>query len=177
MATVEPTNPANSIDSHPGELWSIGHSNHPIERFLALLRQHAIATLADVRTAPYSRYSPQFNRDELALSLRDAGIAYVFLGRELGGKPEDSALRGPDGLPDYDAIEATPLYQDGLARLTSLARDRRVAFMCSEGDPAHCHREKLVARGLRRHGWAVHHILPDGAIQATEQRSLWEQGA
>lgn len=166
------------IDRDPGHLWSIGHSNHPIERFLALLRQHAISTLADVRTAPYSRYSPQFNRDELALSLRDAGIAYVFLGRELGGKPEDPALRGPDGLPDYDAIEATPLYQDGLARLTGLARDhRRVAFMCSEGDPAHCHREKLVARGLRRHGWTVHHILPDGAIQATEQRSLWEMGA
>ncbi len=64
MATPDPANP---IDANPGELWSIGHSNHPIERFLTLLRQHAIAMLADVRTAPYSRYSPQFNRDELAL--------------------------------------------------------------------------------------------------------------
>jgi uncharacterized protein DUF488 len=70
MATVDSTQPIDSIDTDPGELWSIGHSNHSIERFLALLRQHEIATLADVRTAPYSRYSPQFNRDELALSIR-----------------------------------------------------------------------------------------------------------
>ena len=75
MATVDPADPIDANpDVNPGELWSIGHSNHPIERFLALLRQHAIATLADVRTAPYSRYSPQFNRDELAHIQADAFI-------------------------------------------------------------------------------------------------------
>jgi uncharacterized protein (DUF488 family) len=155
------------------ELWSIGHSNHEIGRFIALLRGHGIATLADVRTAPFSRYSPQFNRDALAQSLAAAGITYVFLGRELGGKPEASSLRGPSGLPDYDAIAATALYRAGLARLMAQGRAQRTAFMCSEGDPAHCHREKLVARSLRAEGWRVRHILADGTIQAEVQATLW----
>jgi uncharacterized protein (DUF488 family) len=156
-----------------GTLWSIGHSNVPVERFIALLADHQIALVADVRTAPYSRHWPQFNREELARSLKAAGIGYVFLGRELGGKPEDSGLRGPRGLPDYDAIAATPIYQDGLARLMALGREQRVAFMCSEGDPAHCHRERLVARSLRAAGWRVEHILSDGSLQGEVQASLW----
>ncbi len=157
----------------PGTLWSIGHSNLPVERFIALLAAHQIALVADVRTAPYSRHWPQFNREELARSLDAAGIGYVFLGRELGGKPADTALRGPHGLPDYDAIAATTLYQDGLARLMALGHERRVACMCSEGDPAHCHRERLVARGLRAAGWRVEHILSDGSVQGEIQASLW----
>lgn len=155
------------------ELWSIGHSNHSIERFLALLGEHQIALLADVRTMPYSRHWPQFNRGDLERGLRAGGVEYLFLGRELGGKPEDPALRGPHGLPDYDAIAATPRYQEGLARLTAAGAARRVAFMCSEGDPAHCHRERLVARSLRALGWRVHHILGDGTIQGEVQPSLW----
>ena len=157
----------------PGDLWSIGHSNLAIERFIELLRAHAIALLADVRTAPYSRHWPQFNREDLAHSLQAAGITYVYLGRELGGKPEDPALRGPHGLPDYDAIAATALYQAGLAQLRACAARGRTAFMCSEGDPAHCHRERLVARSLRAAGWRVHHILTDGSIQREVQASLW----
>ena len=157
----------------PGELWSIGHSNLSSDQFVALLRAHAIALVADVRTAPYSRHWPQFNREELARTLKAAGVEYVFLGRELGGKPEDPTLRGPSGAPDYDAIAATPLYREGLARLAALGRERRTAFMCSEGDPAHCHRERLVARSLRAAGWQVHHILSDGTIQGEVQASLW----
>jgi uncharacterized protein (DUF488 family) len=157
----------------PGELWSIGHSNASIEHFIALLRRHQIAALADVRTAPYSRHWQQFNKEALERSLRGARIEYVFLGRELGGKPEDTALRGPKGLPDYDAIAATALYKAGLARLMALGRERRTAFMCSEGDPMHCHREKLVARSLRAEGWTVRHILQDGTILGEVQASLW----
>jgi uncharacterized protein (DUF488 family) len=160
-------------DIASGELWSIGHSNLPIERFIALLQTHAITQLADVRTAPYSRHWPQFNREELAASLKAADIAYVFLGRELGGKPDDPALRGPHGLPDYDAIAATAFYHAGLVRLMALGVQARTAFMCSEADPAHCHRERLVARSLRAAGWHVHHILRDGTIQGEAQATLW----
>jgi uncharacterized protein (DUF488 family) len=156
-----------------GTLWSIGHSNLETARFVELLRAHHLTVLADVRTAPYSRHWPQFNREELAYSLSAAGIRYVFLGRELGGKPESTALRGPTGLPDYDAIAATALYQDGLARLMELGRHQPTAFMCSEGDPTKCHRERLVARSLRAAGWTVHHILSDGSLQETVQESLW----
>ena len=158
----------------PQTLWSIGHSNHAIEAFVELLRRHAIAQLADVRSAPFSRHWPQFNRDDLAYALKTAGITYVFLGRELGGKPDNPALRGPSGIPDYDAIAATPLYAAGLERLQAVGAARRTAFMCSEADPAHCHREKLVARSLRAAGWQVRHILSNGTIQSEVQASLWE---
>ena len=154
-------------------LWSIGHSNHSIEHFLQLLRDHQIALLADVRTAPYSRHWPQFNREDLARACRAAGIEYTFLGAELGGKPDDPALRGPQGLPDYDAIAATPLYQAGLRRLMALGAARRTAFICTEGDPVQCHREKLIGRSLRAAGWHVRAHPADGSIQSEIQASLW----
>jgi uncharacterized protein (DUF488 family) len=144
-----------------------------IERFLELLRAHKIELLKDVRTAPYSRLWPQFTRDALARDVHVDGITYVFLGRELGGKPDDLALRGPHGLPDYDAIAATPLYQEGIVRLAKLARERRTAFMCSEGEQAQRHRERLGARTLRAQGWQVRHILTDGPVQQEAQASLW----
>jgi uncharacterized protein (DUF488 family) len=156
-----------------GVIWTIGHSNLSIERFLESLRAQVIELLVDVRTAPYSRHWPQFSRDALARSLEADGVAYLFLGRELGGKPDDPALRGPHGLPNYDAIAATSLYQEGITRLTARAHERRTAFMCSEGDPAQCHRERLVARTLRAQGWQVRHILTDGTIQQEAQGSLW----
>jgi uncharacterized protein (DUF488 family) len=168
---VEPS-AQNSQDS-ADVVWTVGHSNMSIERFLELLRAHKIELLVDVRTTPYSRHWPQFSREALARGAQAGGIAYHFLGRELGGKPDDPALRGPHGLPDYDAIAATPLYQEGIKRLTDLARVRRTAFMCSEGDPAQCHRERLVARTLRAQGWQVRHILTDGTIQQEAQASLW----
>jgi uncharacterized protein (DUF488 family) len=168
---VEPS--AQNVLHSPSVIWTVGHSNMSIERFLELLRAHEIELLVDVRTAPYSRHWPQFSRDALARSVQADGISYLFLGRELGGKPNDPALRGPHGLPDYDAIAATPLYQEGIARLNVLAHERRTAFMCSEGDPAQCHRERLVARTLRAQGWQVRHILTDGTIQQEAQASLW----
>jgi uncharacterized protein (DUF488 family) len=168
---VEPSE--RNVQAAPGVIWTIGHSNMSIERFLELLRAHEIELLVDVRTAPYSRHWPQFSRDALARSVQADAITYLFLGRELGGKPDDPALRGPHGLPDYDAIAVTPLYQEGIKRLADLAHARRTAFMCSEGDPAQCHRERLVARTLRAQGWQVCHILTDGSIQQEAQASLW----
>jgi uncharacterized protein (DUF488 family) len=166
---VEPSE--RDVQDAPGVIWTIGHSNMSIERFQELLRAHEIELLVDVRTAPYSRHWPQFSRDALARSVQVGGVAYLFLGRELGGKPDDPTLRGPHGLPDYDAIAATPLYQEGIARLEALAREQRTTFMCSEGDPAQCHRERLVARTLRAQGWQVRHILTDGSIQQEAQAS------
>jgi uncharacterized protein (DUF488 family) len=168
---VEPS--AQEGQDSTGAIWMIGHSNMPIERFLELLRTHEIELLVDVRTAPYSRHWPQFSRDALARCAQADSITHCFLGRELGGKPDDPALRGPHGLPDYDAIAATPLYQEGINRLTDLARKQQAAFMCSEGDPAQCHRERLVARALRAQGWQVRYILTDGNIQQEAQASLW----
>ena len=155
-------------------LFTIGHSNIRTEEFLDLLSQHGVEVLVDVRTAPYSRYCPQFNRPELQQAIEAAGLRYQFAGKALGGKPADERLRGDDGAPDYDKIAASALYQDGLSELLSLAAEHCVAIMCSEADPDHCHREKLIARSLRARGVEVNHIRLDGSAAGVAQPTLFE---
>jgi uncharacterized protein (DUF488 family) len=155
-------------------LFTVGHSSLLIEEFLDLLRRHRVEVLVDVRTAPYSRYCPQFNGPDLQRAVESAGVQYCFAGKALGGKPADASLRGEEGVPDYDKIAATPLYEEGLSQLETLAARFRVAIMCSEADPAQCHREKLIARSLRARGVAVTHIRPDGSAAPIAQATLFE---
>jgi len=155
-------------------LFTIGHSNIRTEEFLDLLDRHGVEMLVDVRTAPYSRYCPQFNRPELQQAIEAAGLRYCFAGQALGGKPSDGRLRGEDGAPDYDKIAASDLYQEGLEQLLTLAAEHCVAIMCSEAQPDHCHREKLIARSLRARGVEVTHIMPDGSAAAVAQPTLFE---
>jgi uncharacterized protein (DUF488 family) len=148
-------------------LLTIGHSNHPIERFAALLARHDVTALGDVRSFPSSRFNPQFNRARLEASLREAGIGYVFLGEALGGK------RG-----DFGALAATASFQAGLARVRDGATRHRIALMCAEKDPLDCHRFMLICRHLRA-DLAIAHILADGALEpqdATEDRLLAAAG-
>ncbi len=156
------------------QLFTIGHSNIQIEEFLELLRRHGVEMLVDVRTAPYSRYCPQFNRAALQRALEAAGLCYHYDGEALGGKPADENLRREDGTPDYDKIAGSAVYQDGLERLEALAAAQRVAIMCSEADPDRCHREKLIARSLRARGVKVTHIRPDGSAAPIAQATLFE---
>jgi uncharacterized protein (DUF488 family) len=156
-------------------IYTIGHSNLEIEAFLDRLRQHEIALLVDVRTHPSSQRCPQFNGPLLQRSLAAVRIGYQHAGRALGGKPADPELRTPDGVPDYDRIEATPLYREGIDALCALAERSRVAIMCGEGEYRHCHREKLIARTLRARGVVVWHIQPDGTLTQEPQRSLLER--
>src|SRR5262245_62549191 len=149
------------MPANPVQLYSIGHSNAPVERLIALLGQHAITTLCDVRSMPYSRYNPQFNRENLADALRAASIAYRFMGDTLGGKPADGALRTEDGaLPDYAKIAASPEFQRGIEQLIDLGRRTPTAFMCSEADYHTCHRHRLIAPALINRGVLIWHILP-----------------
>ena len=152
----------------PPALLTVGHSNHPIERFLALLTRHGVTALGDVRSFPRSRFNPQFNRERLDASLREHGIGYVFLGDALGGKRDEPAAR------DYAAVSATPSFQAGLARVREGAARHRIALMCAEKDPLDCHRFVLVCRHLRR-DLEIAHILADGGLEpqdATEDRLL-----
>lgn len=155
-------------------LFTIGHSNGSVEQLLDLLSRHAVEVLVDVRTAPYSRYCPQFNKPELQRAVETAGLRYCFAGQSLGGKPDDDGLLKEDGTPDYDKIAASAAYQDGLSWLEALAAEACVAIMCSEADPAKCHRERLIARSLRARGVDVAHILPDGSAVSIGQGSLFE---
>jgi uncharacterized protein (DUF488 family) len=144
------------------ELFSIGHSNAGIDAFISLLRLYEIAMLVDTRSQPYSRYNQHFSREHLKQSLAEAGIDYIYLGKELGGRPADPALYFENGKVDYDLVAQSPLYLAGIERLLALASDRRVAFMCAEADYKNCHRYRLITRTLTHCGIAVRHILHSG---------------
>lgn len=144
-------------------IYTIGHSNHPIERFLALLRQHEIGALADVRSTPFSRFNPQFNRDSLRRCA--APIHYVALGEELGARTQDPQCYDGDRV-SYAKLALTEPFRRGLRRVMSGMREHRIALMCAEREPLDCHRTILISRELERVGVPVMHILPDGSLEA-----------
>ena len=151
------------------EVLTIGHSSLSYERFLELLRQASITAIADVRTAPYSRHYPHFSRDALQQQLRQDGIAYVFLGQELGGRPNDNHFFC-DGIADYEKMAETEQFSRGLERVKEGANKYRIALMCSEHDPLDCHRCLLVGRALFQRGVSVRHILSQGRV--VDQRQI-----
>ena len=144
-------------------VFTIGHSTLPYERFLALLRGAGITAVADVRSAPFSRHQPHFNRDQLSAELKVDGIAYVFMGAELGGRPKGTEFYC-DGVADYERMAETPAFKAGLARVKDGAARHRIALMCSEQSPFDCHRCLLVGRALSREGVTVRHLLPEGDV-------------
>ena len=147
-------------------VFTIGHSTHPQERFIALLRRHGITALCDVRSKPYSRMNPQFNREELERALLEHGIAYRFLGKELGARSDDPHCY-EGGKVRYDRLAETDLFKHGLQRvLRGMKDDFRIALMCAEKEPLECHRTILVARHLAALGVAVAHIHADGHLES-----------
>lgn len=149
-------------------LFSIGHSNHTEEKFLELLKQHEIGVLVDVRSQPYSRYSPHFNAGSLKALVESAGVRYLFMGDQLGGRPEGDEFFDEAGHALYYRMAESPPFLEGIARLERGARDHRVAMMCSEEDPAVCHRYLLVTRVIRERGIDVWHIRGDGRLDPDE---------
>ncbi|MFQ5595438.1 MAG: DUF488 family protein [Anaerolineae bacterium] len=160
-------------------VYSIGHSDHAIDDFVALLKQHGINALVDVRSQPYSRWVSQFNREALAEAIEAAGLRYVWLGDTLGGRPQDQSLYdGENARPDYDRMAESADFQAGIEQLLGLAGQTTVAMMCSEGDYRHCHRTLLITPALLNCDVRVVHILPDGraveAVKKPEQLSLFD---
>jgi uncharacterized protein (DUF488 family) len=150
-------------------IFTIGHSKHPIDLFIALLQRHGIDALADVRSTPYSRFNPQFNKKKLQASLAAAGIRYVFLGEELGARTKDPSCYDEEGRVSYATLARTDLVRKGIERLLTGMQQHRIAIMCAERDPLECHRTILVSRELERAGVAVTHILHDGSLEPHTQ--------
>lgn len=142
-------------------IYTIGHSNHPIESFVAMLQKHGITAIADVRSAPYSKYNPQFNKDKISASLQQTGISYVFLGKELGARPDDPGCYH-NGKVLYGKIAEGQNFKKGIQRLVEGSEKYRIAIMCSEKDPIDCHRTVLVCRHLKGVMDDILHILADG---------------
>jgi uncharacterized protein (DUF488 family) len=149
-------------------VFTIGHSTHPQEHLIALLQQHDITAVCDVRSKPYSRMNPQFNREELEKALLARGIAYRFLGKELGARSDDpSCYEG--GKVKYDRLAETDLFKRGLKRIIrGLKENFRIALMCAEKEPLECHRAILIARYLTSLGIHVLHIHADGHLETHE---------
>jgi uncharacterized protein (DUF488 family) len=164
----------------PPTIWTVGHSNHTLDHFVDLLRTHAIEVVADVRSTPFSRRHPHFNRERLKAALADGaiGIDYIFLGAELGARSSDPACYDADGRVVYERLARTDAFKAGLDRVIAEAANRRVTLMCAEKDPLSCHRTILVTPHLIARGLTVMHILGDAAIEphspATEDRLIAE---
>jgi uncharacterized protein (DUF488 family) len=147
-------------------VWTVGHSTQPAGDLVALLRAQQIDVLADVRSQPYSRHNPQFRRESLKATLEQAGLRYMFLGAELGGRPPEPEFRDGQGHVRYDLVRASERFQGGLERLLTGAASYRVAIMCSEEDPVRCHRRLLITPALVQAGVEVRHIRGDGRVMA-----------
>jgi uncharacterized protein (DUF488 family) len=155
------------MESH--QILTIGHSTLSLDAFVSALRANGVGAVADVRSAPYSRFNPAFNSDSLKRELKACGMRYVFLGKELGGRPTDPACY-ENGRASYTRMAQTQLFIAGLDRLIQGSISHRIALMCAEGDPLQCHRTLLIARALAERGLPVAHIERNGL--STSQAEL-----
>ena len=146
------------------QLYTIGHSTHSTEEFVKLLSIHSITAVCDVRSSPYSKYNPQFNRETIQKELKLYGILYVFLGKELGPRSDDPACY-EDGKIQYNRLAKTGLFRQGIDRIRKGMKSYRIALMCSEKDPMTCHRSILICRHLRSDEIEIKHILEDGTAE------------
>jgi uncharacterized protein (DUF488 family) len=145
-------------------IFTIGHSRHAVEHFVSLLRVHAIERLVDVRSHPASKWAPHFDRAALARTMGGYAVDYVFLGRQLGGRPEGREFYREDGSVDYALRAAASDFKIGISQLIEIARVSRTAILCAEENPARCHRRLLVASALRQAGLTVVHIRGDARL-------------
>lgn len=150
--------------SHPVTVWSVGHGRASLDQLSEILNAASIKILVDVRSVPYSRHVPHASREPLKSGLEARGFEYVYLGDRLGGIPTDPDLLNSQGRPNYGKIAESARFKDGISCLLSLAAARRTCMMCSEEDPAHCHRSRLITPVLLEAGVAIQHLRHDGRI-------------
>ncbi len=153
------------MSSPHNTIFTIGHSNHSLDAFIELLIQHHITVLADVRSVPYSQFTPHFNREPLVAALKMLQIRYVYLGRELGGRSDDPDCY-EDGRIRYERLAQTDRFREGIERVMRGAVEHRIVLMCSEKEPVDCHRTLLVAQSIDEQGMDIAHIHADGRLES-----------
>ena len=141
-------------------IYSIGHGNKKIETFIEELKSFNILYLLDIRSKPYSKWSPHFNQTQIETELKNNGIFYVYVGDSLGGLPEDRSCYDFEGKVIYDKIKHKDFFINGLKRLITANENQiKIAIMCSESKPEECHRTKLIGQELLKVNISVKHII------------------
>ncbi|MCX8027702.1 MAG: DUF488 domain-containing protein [Thermodesulfovibrionales bacterium] len=148
-------------------IYTIGHSNIDIDKFISLLKGAGIEVLVDVRSVPYSKYANQFNKERLMNAVRTSGIKYIYMGDVIGGMPKNKSYYVNDRI-DYHLLKQSKHFQDGINRLLSDIQKYRLAIMCAEEDPMRCHRRHLISKTLHEKGVEILHIRGDGRIERDE---------
>lgn len=150
----------------PGSrIFTIGHSNHDPRHFLDLLAAHRIEVLVDVRSWPHSRYVEWADAAALPELVGGVGVRYLFLGKELGGRPQGDGFYDAEGHVLYGKVAEQEWFKAAIERLERGAEEYRVAIMCSEENPTQCHRRLLVSKVLLDRGVTVAHIRKDGQVE------------
>jgi len=140
------------------KIFTIGHSNHDISRFISLLKDAKVDLLVDVRSRPYSKHVPHFNKKTIEASLKDEAILYLYMGDRLGGLSSSE----PSGSPlKYHEVSKNVVFISAIEELLKMAEKKQVAIMCAEKDPNRCHRKHLISRELKKRRVEVIHILSD----------------
>jgi uncharacterized protein (DUF488 family) len=153
------------MTKHP--IYTIGHGTRTIEEFIALLKQHDIQYLIDVRSIPYSKYNPQYIARKLADKLLENNITYIFMGDALGGRPANSKYYDEKGKVNYDLLAESEAFKNGIKRIeTAYEKNIKIALMCSESKPSECHRSKLIGKVLNALNVEVLHIDEHGMLQS-----------
>jgi uncharacterized protein (DUF488 family) len=151
-------------------IYSIGHGNKEIEKFIEELKSFDIQFLVDVRTSPYSKWNSQFNRELLEISMKQAGVKYAYMGDDLGGLPSDRSCYDENDKVVYDLIKAKEFFRRGLERIINANEQKhRVAMMCSESKPEECHRSKLIGQELLDQGIVVNHIVAKSKLKSQQR--------
>lgn len=167
-----------SHEQKQGHIFTIGYGAKPIGTFLAILEQYRIEFVIDVRSSPYSKFRPEFSRDALKTSLAEHKIRYIFMGDQIGGRPNDDTCYDSDGKVDYSIVEKRPYFIAGIERIIQSQKlGYRVCLMCSEDKPENCHRSKLISRILESKGLKSVHIISEKRILSqAEVISLLQKG-
>lgn len=161
---------------HTQKIYTIGHSNQDMESFIDLLKSKSIEVVVDVRSSPYSKYASQFNKKDIQRDIQDSGMKYLFMGKEIGGKPADLQFYDPDGYVLYSKIAESSIFAEGIKRLLKGIKQYKIALMCSEENPVNCHRRLLIGQVFSDHDVNLLHIRSDRRVQ-TEEDLLKENNA
>ena len=148
---------------------TVGHSNLSAESLVGMLKRRGITQVIDVRSTPYSRYLPQFNRNNIRVTLERNSIGYTHMGDALGGRPQDDRLYDRNGRANYGLMAQEKAFQDAILQVEQVAEDSHTLLMCTEADPLHCHRTLLVSQELTSRGANIIHLMRDDQQESHEE--------